>query len=278
VAVGLGHADIWIYDVQRDAFSRRTFTRESSRYPVWTSDGKHLVFASIAPGGGSMWWIRADGSGQPELLWKGIDNLYPHSFSPDDRQLIFSQKAKAKTDPVNWILPLDTSDPEHPKPGKPALFLDQTAGPFSAAFSPDGRWIAYSSADPAGNFEIYVRPQDLGRSGKWQISSGQGIFPVWSRNGRQLIYQKGLHPNADRQILAVDYEANGDSFSAGKPRLWVDKPLNGANNGRIFDMAPDGKRIVAFPAEAGRGTGNLHVSFLVNFFDELRRRLPDGRR
>jgi hypothetical protein len=88
----------------------------------------------------------------------------------------------------------------------------------------------------------------------------------------QLLYQ-----DLDGHILVADYEAKGNAFIAGKPRLWVDRQFAlGIGNmpGRVFELAPDGKRIAALidPRE-DEGSGNLHVTFLINFFDELRRRL-----
>ena len=87
-----------------------------------------------------------------------------------------------------WTLPLDVSDPEHPKPGKPELFLGTPFNEQEPAFSPDGRWIAYTSNE-SGRNEVYVRPFPGGApsgSGKWQISTGGGAHPIWSRNGREL--------------------------------------------------------------------------------------------
>jgi len=78
----------------------------------------------------------------------------------------------------------------------------------------------------------------------------------------------------DGYIHVVDYALSGDSFSAGKPRLWLDRRIS-AGGGQFFDLAPDGKRIVALPSNnTGNRTVNVHLTFLVNFFDELRRRLP----
>src|SRR5258706_2718859 len=86
-----------------------------------------------------------------------------------------------------WTLPLDLTDPDHPKPGKPELFLGTPAVEVSPVFSPDGRWLAYMSLESGGP-EVYVRPFP-GPGGKWQVSTGGGVMPVWSRNGRELFYR-----------------------------------------------------------------------------------------
>ena len=139
-------------------------------------------------------------------------------------------------------------------------------------FSPDGRWIAYRS-DESGTNEIYVRPFPGGRGGKWQISTGGGLYGVWSNNGRELFYE-----TADNRIMVVDYTVNGDSFVPGKPRLWSEKQIfyPGVSN---LALAPDGKRFAVFPMPeaAGPEKGSVHVTFLQNFLDELRRQIPVGR-
>ena len=116
-------------------------------------------------------------------------------------------------------LPLDTSDPDHPKPGKPEPFLGTPSDENVPMFSPDGRWIAYRSNE-SGTDEIYVRPFPAGRGGKWQISTGGGLYPIWSNNGRELFYE-----TPDYRIMVVDYTVSGDSFVPGKPRLWSDKQI-----------------------------------------------------
>ena len=139
-------------------------------------------------------------------------------------------------------------------------------------FSPDGRWIAYRSNE-SGAYEIYVRPFPAGRGGKWQISTGGGLYGIWSNNGRELFYE-----TADNRIMVVEYTVNGDSFLPGKPRLWSEKQIYYAGVTNLA-LAPDGKRFAVFPMpeDAGPGKGSVRVTFLLNFFDELRRRMPPPR-
>jgi serine/threonine-protein kinase len=139
-------------------------------------------------------------------------------------------------------------------------------------FSPDGRWIAYGS-DESGRAEIYVRSFPPGRGGKAQISTGGARFGIWSNNGRDLFYK-----TPDRRIMVLDYTVNGDSFVPGKPRLWSEKQV-GDSTFTNLDLAPDGKRFAVFPLPepAGPEKGMAHVTFLENFLDELRRRVPTGK-
>jgi serine/threonine-protein kinase len=164
---------------------------------------------------------------------------------------------------------LDLSDPEHPKPGKPELFLRTPANERDPAFSPDGRWIAYVSTE-SGIGELYVRPFP-GPGGKWQISNGGAKYPKWSRSGSALYYQLP----SDDGIMVADYTATADSFSASKPRVVVSAKMTDATGDSNWDAAPDGKRFVVFPARdpAGGDKGSVHVTFLLNFFDEVHRRI-----
>ncbi len=165
-----------------------------------------------------------------------------------------------------WTLPLEDQNGEL-KAGKPAPFLKSQFNHTQPKFSPDGRWVAYES-DESGRTEVYVRaypPPASGQGRQWPISTGGGQLPVWSPSGRELIYKVG------NQLMAVSYSVNGDSFVAEKPRVWIAK-LGGTQ----FDLAPDGKRVaVVTPADTPDAPKADHeVTFLFNFFDELRRRVP----
>ena len=263
--LALATTDIFVYDWQREAMTRLTFS--GGRAPVWTPDGKHIAFQSD---NGGISWIRSDGAGKLEQLTdRRNSRLYPSSFSPDGRRLAYFG-GNLDTGYDLWTLPLDLSDPDRPKPGTPEPFLLTPANELLPAFSPDGRWIAYRS-DESGTEEIYVRPFP-GPGGKWQISTGGGLYGIWSKNGRELFYE-----TQDNRIMVVDYTANGDSFAPGKPRLWTDTRIffPGRSN---LGLAPDGKRfaVLQMPETTGETKGPVRVTFLLNFFDEVRRRIPAG--
>jgi len=164
---------------------------------------------------------------------------------------------------------LDLADPDHPIAGKPEVFLQTPADELIPQFSPDGRWIAYRS-DETGSAEIYVRPYPNASGGKWQISTGGGLYPLWSKNGRELFYE-----TADNRIKAMDYTVLGGAFTPGKVRPWSGRELfyPGTSN---LDLAPDGKRFVvlSLPEAASGEKESVHVMMLENFFDEVRRKIP----
>jgi predicted Ser/Thr protein kinase len=255
-----GNQDVWVYDPQRDAMTRLTFGAGSYADPIWSPDGRYVVFGALGKG---IYWARADGSGQPQPLTQSKIFQFTASFAPDGRRLAYFEF----TAPIQmWTLPLEDQAGQL-KGGRPVQFLKSQFTNAVPKFSPDGRWLAYES-DESGKAEVYVRayPQSAsGQGGQWQISTSGGQLPVWSPSGRELIYKAG------NQLMAVSYSVNGDSFVADKPRVWIAK-LGGTQ----FDLAPDGKRVsVLTPVDTSKA--DHEVTFLFNFFDELRRRLPTGR-
>jgi serine/threonine-protein kinase len=259
-------SDIYIHDAERDTTRRLTFTGHSTN-PVWAPDGKHIVFRSI--GNDVIWfWVRSDGASEPRQVLESPNNDIPMSFSPDGRRLAY-QERDVDTGFDLWTLPLDLTNPDHPKPGKPEPFLRTPADEMIPRFSPDGHWIAYRSNE-SGKLEIYVRPFPAGNEGRWQISAGGGLYAFWSNNGRELFYE-----TTDNRIMVVDYTVDGATFVPGKSRLWSDKQLFYAGSPHL-DLAPDGKRFAVFtlPEVAPGEKGSVHVTVLLNFFDELKRRLP----
>jgi serine/threonine-protein kinase len=264
--------DIYVRDLRRDVTTRLTFTSQPNHSPIWTPDGTHLVFCSTRRT--RLMWMRADGAGEARQLAESDEEIIAASFSPDGRQLGYWERRAAGAD--LWILPLDLSDPERPQPGKPELFLGTPANELRPVFSPDGRWIAYES-DESGSFEIYVRPAPrtlAGPGGKWQISTGGGRHAMWSGGGQRLFYEA-----LDDRLMVSDWSAAGGSFVAGKPRSWSDvrfRRIGAAGPGETFaDVTPDGQRFVVFPAaDPAKGAAAMRVTFLLNFFDEVRRRLP----
>ncbi len=256
--------DIYICDLERGAMIRLT-DGDGGRSPVWAPDGQHLTFQR---GGFALWWMRSDGATEPQRLFESQHFIVPWSFSPDGRHLAYVEMSPDTGFDI-WTLPLDAADPDHPRPGKPEPFLRTSADELVPRFSPDGRWIAYRSNE-SGTDEIYVRPFPDVRNRKWRISKQGGVYAMWSNNGRDLFYE-----STDNRIMVVDYTAGNGSFTAGEPRLWSDKQIffPGVSN---IDLAPNGTRFAVLTATGAASAERdpVHVTVMVNFFDELRRRMP----
>jgi serine/threonine-protein kinase len=258
--------DAYLHDLERDTTIPLT-SKGHVVAPIWAPDGKHLVFVSVSDGS-ALTWIRSNGSGEPQVLLKSKYSVVPWSFSPDGRRLAYHE-VSPETGGDLWTVPLDLTDADHPKAGTPELFLRTPAEELIPRFSPDGRWIAYRSNESGAN-EIYVRPFPAGSGGKWPISTGGGLYALWSKNGHELFYEA-----PDDRIMVVDYTVDGEAFVPGKPRVWSQRPLFYAGVSNL-DLAPDGARsaIVTAPEMGVGSRGSVHVTLLENFFDELRRKAP----
>jgi eukaryotic-like serine/threonine-protein kinase len=167
------------------------------------------------------------------------------------------------------ILPMEGDEASGWRPGKPTVFLKTHFDERNPVFSPDGRWLAYQSNE-SGRNEVYVRPYP-GPGGKWQISPGGGVFPIWSRTARELFFG-----TPTQQIMVSVYDVAGNAFRPDKPRLWSDARYKPRGPFRPFDMHPDGKRFALAPAApAPDGARENHVTMIVNILDELRRIAPN---
>ncbi len=272
---GNNRHDLWVYDLARGTPTQLTFAGEVQDEVAWAQDSKHLTYQD----GTSMWWIRSDGAGQKQLLLDGKIlgatplSPRPFSFAPvqgKDARLAFAPAPGGVPDV--WTLPIDLTDPEHPKPGKPEPFLaDPAFVEVDPSFSPDGKFLAYTSNE-SGTEQAFVRSFP-GPGGRWKVSANGGKFPAWSAASHELFFLGG-----DDRIMAASYTIQGDSFSAGVPRVWSPTPVRRNSVQLNFDVSPDGKRVIMFPQPvAETSTGNLHATFLLNFFDELRRKVPTGK-
>jgi len=254
--------DIWVYDPQRDAMTRLSFGGGQYANAIWSPDGRYVVFSSVL---GGIFQAHADG-GQPQALTQSLYQ-FPFSFTPDGKRLAYMESTGANFQ--IWTVSLELQGGQL-KAGRPEQFLKSSFNDLLPSFSPDGQWLAYQSNE-SGKYEVYVRafpPPSAGQGGKWQVSNNGGNEPRWTRNGRELVYQSG------DQLMAASYTVKGDTFVPEKPRVWIAK-LGGTE----WDLAPDGKRVVVVtPMKSAEAPKQEHeVVLLLNFFDELRRRVPTGK-
>jgi eukaryotic-like serine/threonine-protein kinase len=170
---------------------------------MWTPDGTHVVYQERPQSGSAIWWTRADGGSEPQLFFKSPTNgTVPMSFSPDGRQLLYFT---IRPDIDIYVLPLDLSDPDRPKPGAPVTFLKTRFAESEPMFSPDGKWVAYMS-DEAGRTEVYVRPYP---GPGVHVSSAGGASPRWSRTRQELFFV-----GADGCLWMAPYTVKGRDLQA----------------------------------------------------------------
>ncbi len=271
VGDGQSHEDIWVRDLERDTASRVTVLPGQNQWPVWTPDGQSLVFWSSNPAVPGIYSIRADGSGVAQRLTDGRIFQTPQSISPDGKRLAMSQTSTGGGVEI-WTAPIE-GDAGHPRLGQAEPFLQTAFVTILPAFSPDGRWLAYYTSEP-GKKGLWVVPFP-GPGGGWLVSS-QGGDAVWSRHGRELFFLADV-----RTIMVAAYTARGDALAFGKPQVWSQHPVldMGSPPVRAYDLAPDGKRFAVVLNADGTADPKpiTHLTFLLNFFDDLRRRVPAGK-
>ena len=249
----------WLYDLARETLTRLTFEGGGAT-PIWTPDGKRIVFQSTKGGGnpGNLWWQLADGSGTVERLTTSEIQQVPGSWSPDGQALAFYE-VNPTTGQDIWVLRLS----DH----KAEPFLRTPANEGAPQFSPDGRWLAYVS-DESGRREIYVQPYP-GPGGKWQISTEGGAEPIWGRNG-EIFYRSG------NKMVAVETTTQ-PTFSAGKPKVlfegaYVPTRLAAAT----YDVSADGQRFVMIKEE--QTSSATQINIVLNWFEELKQKVPTGKK
>ena len=257
------NSDIWVYDIERGTKTRLTSGSGVNSYPIWSADSRHIVFQL----GGQLHWVSADGAERPKPLLTTAAPAFPSSFTPDGARLLFYE-VKPEGGSMLATVPV-TRDGTGLKVGAPQPYREVSAGNPVPTFSPDGRWVALASIE-SGVYEVYVRAfPDTGR--QWAVSTGGGSFPVWSRTSSELFYR-----TEDQFVMSVAYKVAGDAFVPDKPRRWSDKRLFSTGLIENFDVAPDGTRIAGLMAEPQGLVTQRHATLVVNFFDQVRRRMAGG--
>jgi len=266
-------ATVWVYDLSGDSAARRLTIGGLNRYPTWSADGERIAFQSDREGDSAIFWQRADGSGTVQRLTKtDADTVHvPESFSPNGKQLLFGS---TKGDDVTlMVLSLDD--------GKVAPFGDiHSSQPINAAFSPDGKWVAYTKRPAGGVGQIYL--QAVPPTGQpYQLTKGDSAnahHPFWSRDGRELYYIPGATQYA---VIGI---TTRPTFSFSDPVPLSRGPLGfiegGPTQARQNDVGLDNRVIAVVPDSPTEGPGvtgallELQIQVVLNWFEELKARVP----
>jgi Tol biopolymer transport system component len=219
------HIDIWIHELATNGTTRFTFGPGLNEIPVWSPDGKRIVYGSSRKLNFSMYQKNPDGSGsEHEIADLGGQAEGVWDWSRDDRYVL------ARKDNELGYLALPDFQ------AKP--YLQPKWIVRNAQFSPDTKWVAYSSNE-TGNWEVYVSPFPSGTS-KWQVSRGGGE-PRWRRDGKELFYL-----SAEGKMMAVPVRL-GTSFEAGSPLVLFQTHLRqpiSAQDVFSYDVTGDGQRFL----------------------------------
>jgi len=258
--------NVWVWDVVRETLTRLTFEEGENSWPVWTPDGKRIVYRASSDGMHYDVNLKAaDGSGKVEKLvsWPNLPG--PFDWSKDGKTLLSWDLSLS---PYLTNIAAMSTEGDHAR--KPLLegkyYYDHPR------MSRDGRWLAYASNE-SGQDEIYVRPYPEVNNGRWQVSTNGGFGPLWSPSGNELYYRNG------EWVMAVPVETQ-PIFKPGKPKQLFRGTFFSAIVGQallpMWDISPDGKRFLMMKeaGATGAGGGPPKINIVLNWTEELKQRVP----
>jgi Tol biopolymer transport system component len=244
---GSPNSEIWVDELVRGVRMRLTIDPNTDHgLPVWSPDGSTIVFGVL--GGKARLGIyrkSSNGAGSEELLLPSESSdtsIWPTSWSHDGRFILYSRGSSALDRADIWVLPLLGNR-------KPRLLVQAPVAAYDGQFSPNGRWVAYTSKE-SGREEVYVVPFDatgvlntgsgsagVSVGGKWQVSASGGRFPRWRGDCKEIFY---LSP--DNQMMAAEVKAQGKSIEVRTTQALFRAGV--ATSSSPYDVTPNGKRFV----------------------------------
>jgi serine/threonine-protein kinase len=257
----------WVLDLEHETLQRLTFDPGQNRGVVWSTDSRRIAFSRQLDDGEEIYWQAADGSGVPEALTRGSGfPAFPIDFTPDGAALLYTTAGLPRR---TYMISVGGAA------GAGTPLLAGPASEGSPAVSPDGRWLAYVS-DESGSYEVYVRPFPDVAAARWQISSGGGYHPHWSRGSGELFYLEG--DGAEVAMMVVPLES-GETF---RQRAAVELfrgefagtgPIVGPD---VYDVSADGQRFLMLALPPATETPDVRPDIVIvqNWFEELKRLVP----
>jgi Tol biopolymer transport system component len=239
-----GHSDVWRIEFTRSAPNRLTF--DGNGYlTAWSPDGRHIFYGSL----GGMFESEANGTGQGRAAIQTRPG-FVNDWSPDGRYLLY-EEASPETQGDLWIVPT-TGD------RKPVPYLKTPFNEIDGQFSPDGKWVAYTSDESGGRNEVYVRAFPAGAD-KFPVSNSGGGIPRWRQDGKELFYRA-----LDGRLMAASVRPVAQGLEFGTPAaLFAIAPPTGIF-AYPYDVSPDGQRILALAPAAGEAGASL-LTVLINW-------------
>ena len=255
------NTDVWVLDLARGVPSRITFDPTTDNLPIWSPDGRRILWSSRRSGNFDLHIKAASGTGQDEkLITMGTPNGWATDWSPDGKFVLY-QRPGDTTNQDLWIAPQGTGASGEPQ--KPFPYLASPFNEGNGVFSPDGHWVAYES-DESGRPEVYVQAFPLTNQ-KVRISTGGGTDAVWSKNGGELFYLA-----ADRNLMAVPYRATPTTFEPGAGKALFPVPGNVVR--RSYAVTSDGRRfLIGKPLDDNISEP---ITVVLNWQEELKQRVP----
>jgi serine/threonine protein kinase/Tol biopolymer transport system component len=250
---------LWLMDVERGVPTKFTVGAVDESAPVWSPDGAAIVFRSIRNGINGLYRRQAGGGAtSDELLYESPEEKRPTGFSPDGRLLLFTQGTYPAWS--IWALPLDGG--RKPVP----VFPGSTTRDSDAAFSPDGRWIAYASAEGSGPPDVYVQPYPAdGR--RFRLSATIGWAPHWTADGKRVIFS-----GTSSALMEVEVTEKGGTLQPGAPRELFRRLQAGIRGSAPFAIDPRAERLLLLVRpESEDDQSASPITVLVNWTARLRK-------
>jgi Tol biopolymer transport system component len=257
--------NIWIWDIARQTLTRLTDTPLFDGVPLWSHDGRRIIFASGRNGPQRIFTQPADGSAAAQELFPAARLAQPSSLTPDGLHLLYVYRSDTGGQPNSDILmvPLQGTIASSP-------VLTSTADELNAEVSPNGHFLAYESNE-SGTEEVWVRPFPNVQSGRWQISAKGGTKPAWAAGGRELYYV-----SPDDHLFRVDVTLE-PVFRASAPKPAIDTAIFARVGPRTYDVSPDGRRLLVIEPLGNERSPLATITVVFGQGDELKRLLPPSR-
>jgi dipeptidyl aminopeptidase/acylaminoacyl peptidase len=233
--------EVWLFELATGRSTQLTFNSWPNRHPIWSPDGNAVAFASGRSKAPGIYGKRTTGEQAEEVLVAADANRVPWPTDWTSRGIVYEAP-----DTGAWMLPLG-------KDRQPYPLVREQPGEPDAKFSPDGKWLAYSSREP-GRSELFVQSASA-RGAKWRISPAGGSMPRWRRDGKELFYVA-----SDGVLMAVSIEVTDETLRPGVPQplfatglSTMPLPL------RSFNVSLDGQRFLMATPEPSTGSSSLVV-------------------
>ena len=241
------NTNVWTYDLESRSAKRLTFDAAFDSLPIWSPDGGRIVFASNREHKFDLYLKDSNGANEEKVIAQGATDAFPTDWSRDGKYVIYQRGTEL------WFVTM----PEL----RTTQFLKRTSSLKNARFSPDGKWIAYSSNE-SGRWEIYVTSFPEGH-GRWQVSNSGGDQARWRSDGKELFYL-----SADSSIVAVPIKTGAD-FDAGTPVVLFQanpREMVATSEQFSYDVSSDGQK---FLINTQIKTAMTPMSVILNWNDKL---------